>query len=141
MLEAMSVPPGPPPTAGHDNETRTARLRGHVKHYGELYPDLVRRLQAISESRDPELRRRAAAVNLGRSQRSGDRHDLLMERFRLTPAEARVALHLIDGGDIASCAEAAGVSPGTVRTQLKSIFAKTGVNRQAALVRLGQEII
>lgn len=112
-----------------------------MKRYGELYPDLERRLQAIRESRDPELRRRAAAVSVGFSQRSGDRHDLLMERFRLTPAEARVALHLMNAGDIASYARTAGVSPGTVRTQLKSIFAKTGVNRQAALVRLGRELL
>jgi DNA-binding CsgD family transcriptional regulator len=44
----------------------------------------------------------------------------------------------MEGGDIASYAGLAGVTAATVRSQLKSIFAKTGVRRQSALVRLGQ---
>ena len=62
--------------------------------------------------------------------------EALSEKYRLTPAEARLAMHLGEGGSLAEYAEAAGVAIGTARTQLKSIFAKTGVNRQAALAGL-----
>jgi DNA-binding CsgD family transcriptional regulator len=129
------------PTGDDDNEVRAARLKSQAARYGELYPDLHRRLREISESRDPGLQRRAAALNAGYRQRATDRSGVLIAKYRLTPAEVRVALHLIDGGDLGSCAETAGVGLGTVRAQLKSIFAKTGVNRQAALVRLGQMIL
>ncbi len=56
--------------------------------------------------------------------------------FDLTPAEARVA-RLIAGGDsVNEIAAASSTSAGTVRNQLKSVFAKTGVNRQGDLISL-----
>ena len=60
----------------------------------------------------------------------------LQANFGLTPAEARIALSLQKGGDLQSAATQLNVSPETVRTQVKSIFAKTGVKRQAELVAL-----
>jgi DNA-binding CsgD family transcriptional regulator len=57
-------------------------------------------------------------------------------RFRLTPAEARIALGIAEGATLAAIAEARGVSVSTARTQLKSVFAKTNVHRQAELVAL-----
>lgn len=55
--------------------------------------------------------------------------------FGLTPAEAQVAASLAAGGSLSSIAAERGVSLETVRTQLKTIYAKVGVSRQAALVR------
>lgn len=57
-------------------------------------------------------------------------------RYRLTRAETRVLQGILDGRRPAEIALAAGVSLETVRSQLKSIYGKTGVNRQSALVRL-----
>ncbi len=57
-------------------------------------------------------------------------------RFGLTPAECRVFEGIVSGLCTAEIASAGIVSIETVRTQLKSIFAKTGTNRQSALVRL-----
>jgi DNA-binding CsgD family transcriptional regulator len=54
--------------------------------------------------------------------------------FGLTAAEARLALALSMGQDLDSAAAAFGVSRQTVRSQLKTIFAKTGWRRQAELV-------
>jgi DNA-binding CsgD family transcriptional regulator len=62
--------------------------------------------------------------------------DLLNGLFDLTPAEARVARAIVEGNTIESFSSTLGVSRETVRAQLKSVFAKTGVQRQAELVAL-----
>ncbi|MET0967610.1 MAG: helix-turn-helix transcriptional regulator [Tardiphaga sp.] len=70
------------------------------------------------------------------TQQRGPAPELLQALFDLTPAEARVASMLMDGMSIETISATHGVSRNTVRTQLKSIFAKTGVDRQVDLVRL-----
>lgn len=60
----------------------------------------------------------------------------LTNLFDLTPAEARVAHAIADGDSIDSFAQRAGMSRETVRTHLKSVFAKTGTRRQVDLVRV-----
>jgi DNA-binding CsgD family transcriptional regulator len=63
-------------------------------------------------------------------------HQILGELFDLTPAEANLATLLARGLSLAQVSAAQGTSQHTARAQLKSIFAKTGVSRQAELVRL-----
>jgi DNA-binding CsgD family transcriptional regulator len=58
----------------------------------------------------------------------------LIHLFGLTAAEARLAAALAEGETITGAAARFGVSVGTLRTQLKSIFAKVGVNRQQDLI-------
>jgi DNA-binding CsgD family transcriptional regulator len=58
------------------------------------------------------------------------------EMFRLTPAEARVAVRLARGQGVAEIAAETGRSVETVRSQIKSILLKTGVDRQSQLVRV-----
>ena len=72
---------------------------------------------------DPDLQESASQQALG-------------ELFELTPAEANVATLLARGLSLAQVSAAQNISQHTVRAQLKSIFAKTGVSRQAELVRL-----
>lgn len=60
---------------------------------------------------------------------------LLQQLYRLTPAETRLALALCQGDAPAEAAQRLGVSVGTVRVQLRAIFAKTGTSRQTELVR------
>lgn len=62
--------------------------------------------------------------------------ELLKALFDLTPAEARIASMVIDGNSVDVIAKTNIVSVNTVRTQLKSIFAKTGVERQSELISL-----
>jgi DNA-binding CsgD family transcriptional regulator len=57
-------------------------------------------------------------------------------RFGLTTAEAGVAVEVIQGGSREDVARRLGVAVATVRTHLIRIFEKTGVRRQAELVRL-----
>jgi DNA-binding CsgD family transcriptional regulator len=56
--------------------------------------------------------------------------------YGLTPAECRVAMLLLDGQPPKGIAGTIGVTIDTVRSQIRSIFGKTGVNRQSDLIRL-----
>ena len=60
--------------------------------------------------------------------------DLLQRHFGLTPAEARLALHLVAGETLRSAEVNLSISYETARTCLKKIFNKTGTCRQAELV-------
>ena len=60
--------------------------------------------------------------------------DLLQCHFGLTPAEARLALHLVAGETLRSAEVKLSISYQTARTCLKKIFRKTGTCRQAELV-------
>src|SRR5206468_9111611 len=62
--------------------------------------------------------------------------DLLRLLFDLTPAEARISRLLAKGMTIAEISRATRTSEMTVRTQLRSVFSKTGARRQVDLVRL-----
>jgi len=60
----------------------------------------------------------------------------LRQLYGLTQAEARLAQLLLEGFDLKESAEQLHVLVSTVRSQLKSIFAKTETNRQSELLRL-----
>ena len=62
--------------------------------------------------------------------------EILRALYGLTPAECRVALLLGDGHAPRKIANMVGVTDNTVRSQIKSIFSKTGVRRQGELIRL-----
>jgi DNA-binding CsgD family transcriptional regulator len=61
---------------------------------------------------------------------------ILQQVFGMTKAEARIANRLLCGESIQEIAEATRVSVGTVRSQMKALFVKTGTHRQAELVAL-----
>lgn len=58
----------------------------------------------------------------------------LVQRFGLTGSETELALALMNGADLADIAVSRGVAITTVRSQLRSLFAKAGVRRQSELV-------
>lgn len=79
----------------------------------------------------------AVLLTVGCPQRSRLRiEQQLTDVFKLTAAETRTALELYAVERIASVSERLGRSEETVRSQLKSIFGKTGVNSQLQLLRL-----
>lgn len=61
--------------------------------------------------------------------------------FRLTSAEARLAARLADGAALGTAASELGIAKETGRSQLKSVFRKTGTHRQAELVALLMPIV
>jgi DNA-binding CsgD family transcriptional regulator len=60
--------------------------------------------------------------------------ELLRCHFGLTPAEARLALHLVAGETLRSAEVKLSITYETARTHLKNIFNKTGTCRQAELL-------
>ena len=82
-------------------------------------------------------RQPAAIVLIAGGAGAGEPPDarLIQELFGFTPAEARLTAALVAGKSVKEFAEEAGVSLNTARTHLKNVFPKTGVKRQAALVR------
>lgn len=61
--------------------------------------------------------------------------DLIADGLGLTAAEAAVAARIWEGDSVAHSARRLGISPNTVKTHLKTVFEKAGVDRQSALVR------
>jgi DNA-binding CsgD family transcriptional regulator len=62
--------------------------------------------------------------------------DKLQALFGLTLAEARVAAALAEGKSLKEFADSAQVSAHTAKAQLQAALQKTGVHRQAELVRV-----
>jgi DNA-binding CsgD family transcriptional regulator len=62
--------------------------------------------------------------------------DTIRSVFKLTPAEARVLLTIVDAGGVAESAKNLDVAESTVKTHLGRIFNKTDTKRQADLVKL-----
>jgi DNA-binding CsgD family transcriptional regulator/PAS domain-containing protein len=62
--------------------------------------------------------------------------DVIKNVFRLTPAEVRVMLSIVEFGCVSNCAKSLDVAETTVKTHLRRIFTKTDTKRQADLVKL-----
>jgi DNA-binding CsgD family transcriptional regulator len=60
----------------------------------------------------------------------------LRRAFDLTYREAQTAIAIADGHGLQAAADAMGVAPTTVRSQLQQAFAKTGTSHQAELAAL-----
>jgi two-component system, NarL family, nitrate/nitrite response regulator NarL len=81
----------------------------------------------------------AERTDLMAAARRADRDDLWTARARLerlSPRERQIVIHLMAGRCAAAIARENFVSEATVRTQLKSVLAKLGVNSQLAAVAL-----
>jgi DNA-binding CsgD family transcriptional regulator len=64
------------------------------------------------------------------------RIEAIRERFGLTRAETTFAIEMVRGDGRQAAADRLGITVGTARSHLSRIFDKTGVTRQAELVRL-----
>jgi DNA-binding CsgD family transcriptional regulator len=79
----------------------------------------------------------AAAIFLSDPERQArESTGPLRALYRLSPTAARVAWLVTRLGSIGGAAKASGLAPETVRTHLKHVYAKTGINRQSALAHL-----
>lgn len=61
---------------------------------------------------------------------------LVARAFGLTPSEQRALARIVEIGGVPDTAEALGIGEATLKTHLHRIFAKTGTQRQADLVKL-----
>lgn len=85
----------------------------------------------------PKGNRAAAIAFLSREGRSAvDLPALAVQLYKLTPAEAALVKALSEGLTPEAFADVRHVAVATVKTQLRSVFAKTGARRQSDLMRL-----
>ena len=56
--------------------------------------------------------------------------------FDFTPAEAKLVAQLVEGRSMVDAAQSIGISPNTAKSQLQSVFLKTGCNKQSELVSM-----
>ena len=61
---------------------------------------------------------------------------ILMKALDLSRAEARLVSELCSGGTLASAAQRIGISLNTAKTELASVFSKTGTSRRSDLMML-----
>ena len=87
---------------------------------------------------NPLMPGRFAAVLISKKPRpvTEDIRLVLSDVYGLTSTEAAIAVLLGSGHSLAEICEEQRITENTARTHLKRIFAKTGTNRQASLVRL-----
>jgi DNA-binding CsgD family transcriptional regulator/PAS domain-containing protein len=86
---------------------------------------------------DPEA---VAAVFVGAAADDEDGAEAMAAAFSLTFAESRLIENLLAGHSLKEAGAALGVATTTVKTHLKNIFQKTGVRRQAELIRLAARV-
>jgi DNA-binding CsgD family transcriptional regulator len=100
-------------------------------------PPLVIEVIAIPLGRTTFAELPSALVLMRGDQRgSSDVTSVLQAAFGLTPTEAAVAFALTQGNSLEEIAEQRQRSTETIRTQVRSSFAKLGVSRQGELVAL-----
>lgn len=110
------------------NTVRHQLRRVFAKTHTGRQAELARLVHALeSGTRTDEQRRTMLAP-------SADEY--LRRRYRLTPAEMRVAFHIARGLSAKETAAQLGSRWNTVRAQLRQIYAKTGASGQVELTRL-----
>jgi DNA-binding CsgD family transcriptional regulator len=108
-----------------------------LRRAGEKRPVMVRVTPLRRRNRAEWSGRIALMVELPPAPRGLDTWAVA---FRLSPAETRLWAALSAGRRLIDIAEESGVSVNTVRVQLRTLFQKTGVHRQADLLRLALEV-
>ena len=121
---------------GELSSVRRGRSLTCVRRSGKR-PYVIHVLPSHRRNADEPLRQPMALVLIIDPE---DEHEpavaLLRRLYRLTEAEAEVALHVMHGADLKQISEELSISYTTVRTHLQHVFDKTDTHRQAELVRL-----
>ncbi len=114
------------------------RLLRQAEAYGRLYPSILPRLKAALQAGHPAMQALVQSMQGALAQAEAQRARQLRDTWGLSAQEARVTLRLIDGATVVECAADLGIAESTVRTHVKTVFAKTGRTRQAQLPSLLQ---
>ena len=77
------------------------------------------------------------AIYISTSSTLDESHQTMLQQLLgLSPRESHLAIGLANGMSLDEIADESGVKRSTVRSQLRSLFQKTGVNQQSALVSM-----
>jgi DNA-binding CsgD family transcriptional regulator len=97
---------------------------------------IVYAIAARSPDSDSGRHAKAVLAVIDLDQPREPAESILRKRFRLTPAETRVAIGFARGRDLEEIAKSQGINVATARTYLKGVLAKTNTRRQAELAIL-----
>jgi DNA-binding CsgD family transcriptional regulator len=104
---------------------------------GERYVAHVLPLKSGARRRAGAEYRAAAAVFICKATIENlSPPEIIRKLYDLTPTELRVLLAIVDVGGVPEVAASLGVAVTTIKTHLGRLFEKTGVGRQADLVKL-----
>ncbi|HYP57684.1 MAG TPA: helix-turn-helix transcriptional regulator [Beijerinckia sp.] len=122
------IAPGPSHEAAAIGVTSIARTNAP--------PLLVHGVPLVRTAQDLFAQAKALLLIGNPSQQTTLHEIILHQAFGFTSAEAAISVALARGHDLDEIAQMRAVSIGTIRSQIKSIFAKTDTRRQAELVAL-----
>jgi DNA-binding CsgD family transcriptional regulator len=117
------------------SETSSAAMRVSIKRMNAS-PLLVEALHVSSGISELFYNNTAVLMIEGARTRHSLSATEIREAFALTHAEAKLAVLVGSGHEVSQAAAELGIGKETARSQLKSVFAKTGTHRQAKLVSL-----
>lgn len=117
-------------SSGYAGATLTVRGIGDATSYTVVVCPMV------IDAQTPAPGGKAAVVTFHPDAAQAKPWQVLQKSFALTGAEVRLLQGFYLGGTLSDVAERIGISTSTARTQIKSIFAKTGVRRQVELMQL-----
>ena len=138
--------PDPDDHFSESERTQCQLLTSHLREASKINrfiqsidPDILKSLDdpndlsfLASETISPESSGTATskAQRTARTQHASE----FVKRYRITPAEWRVAVHLIEGRTAVQIADALRLSLATVRSHISALLAKSGTKRQAQFV-------
>jgi two-component system, NarL family, nitrate/nitrite response regulator NarL len=117
-------------------EAGAVALADKQQPFGNLI-DIVQRI--IDGESTIGSREREALLELGR-RHTNEVHRRLAPFLDLTDREQVVLTHLLDGQAVRTIARLSAVSESTIRSQIRSIFQKLGVNSQLRAVSLARQV-
>jgi DNA-binding CsgD family transcriptional regulator len=113
-------------------EVLRARRPSGAGHYGMMIRPAAGSVDAEEQSVSPAV---AVFISVEENNRSPPPVETIRKLFELTHKEAQLALCLANGRSLQEAACDLGITLNTARAHLRSTFSKTGIDRQARLVR------
>jgi len=104
--------------------------RAGERYVGHVLPLCARRKSGVTSTAVAALFVRKAELETAPSS------EVIGKTYKLTPTELRVLLAIVNVGGVRQVAGNLGVADTTIKTHLGRLFEKTGVSRQADLVKL-----
>jgi DNA-binding CsgD family transcriptional regulator len=113
-------------------EVMRARRPSGAGHYGMMIRPAAGSVEADEQSVSPAV---AVFISVEEGSHAPPPVETIRKLFELTHKEAQLALCLANGRSLQEAAGDLGITLNTARAHLRSTFSKTGIDRQARLVR------
>ncbi len=106
------------------------------KRFRHWHPDIAMRIRDLLETGNPIVTKFMEATLSTRAEEAETREERWVANYAMTPKEVALASALVGGTTLPDYAAKTGKAYSTVKSQLLSLFRKTGATRQLELVEL-----